>query len=258
MTFKSLLSAYLLGGVTFLPLLLIAVVATAWYTFPQVPDQDRTPKKDGEQGAEVDLKSKDVGQEDNFSSEGAANATFAVLRSYNFQTALSALGSKPNAAANGADAAGEGVAQESMSVYQSMYRSVFDRSKTALNRNPLAEDDDASSGAQARIRAAASARNIFHIVLRHGHLMLYDSPAELEVRHVISIAHHTVSLSDGDGDDENMQDADLFIKRTAILLKPHASTVHGDTVDASLPQPKPFYLFSSNCSEKEDRQYLSH
>lgn len=252
MTFKSLLSAYLLGGVTFLPLLLIAVVATAWYTFPQVSDQDRVPKRDGKEADEVDLKSKDVGQEDSLSSEGAANATFAVLRSYNFQTALSALGAKPNAASNGTDAAGEGVAQESMSVYQSMYRSVFDRSKTALNRNPLTEDDDASSGAQARLRAAASARNIFHIVLRHGHLMLYDSPAELEVRHVISIAHHTVSLSDGDGDDENMQDADLFIKRTAILLKPHASTVHGDTADGSLPQPKPFYLFSSNCSEKED------
>ena len=252
MTFKSLLYAYLLGGVTFLPLLLVAVVATAWFTFPQVPDQDKPPKRDDTQGNEVDLKSKDVGHEDTFSSEGAANATFAVLRSYNFQTALSALGTKTNAASNGADTAGEGAAQESVSVYQSMYRSVFDRSKTALNRNPLTEEDEASSGAQARIRAAASARNIFHIVLRHGHLMLYDSPAELEVRHVISMAHHTVSLSDGDGDDGNMQDADLFIKRTAILLKPHVSNVHGDTTEGSLPQPKPFYLFSSNCSEKED------
>jgi hypothetical protein len=252
MTFKSLLYAYLLGGVTFLPLLLVAIVATAWFTFPQVPDKDRTPTRDDKQVDELELKSKDVSQGDSSSSEGAANATFAVLRSYNFQTALSALGTKTNAASNGADAAGDGSAQESMSVYQSMYRSVFDRSKTALNRNPLTEEDEASSGAQARIRAAASARNIFHIVLRHGHLMLYDSPAELEVRHVISMAHHTVSLSDGDGEDENMQDGDLFIKRTAILLKPHASTVHGDTAEGSLPQPKPFYLFSANCSEKED------
>lgn len=254
MSFKSLLSAYLIGGVTFLPLLLIAIVATAWFTFPQVPKNDQqTQTRDDKQGENVSFKSKDASQEDSFSPEGAANATVAVLRSYNFQTALSALGTKPNAASNGtADAAGEGMGQESMSVYQSMYRSVFDRSKTALNRNPLTEEDEASSGAQARIRAAASARNVFHIVLRHGHLMLYDSPAELEVRHVISMAHHTVSLSDGDGDDENMQDADLFIKRTAILLKPHASTVHGDTAEGSLPQPKPFYLFSSNCSEKED------
>jgi hypothetical protein len=253
MSFTSLLSAYLLGGVTFIPLLLVTIVATAWFTFPQVPEHDKAQTKGGKAGEEVDVKSKDAVQDDSTSSEGAANATFAVLRSYNFQTALSSLGTKSNATSNGAaDAAGEGAGQESMSVYQSMYRSVFDRSKTALNRNPLTEEDEASSGAQARIRAAVSARNVFHIVLRHGHLMLYDSPAELEVRHVISMAHHTVSLSDGDGDDESMQDADLFIKRTAILLKPHASTVHGDTVEGSAPQPKPFYLFSSNCSEKED------
>jgi hypothetical protein len=253
MSFTTLLSAYLLGGVTFLPLLLIAIIATAWFTFPQVPGGDPPQTKDGRAEESIEVKSKDAGLEDSISAEGAANATFAVLRSYNFQTATSALGTKSGSASNSAaDAAGEGAAQESMSVYQSMYRSVFDRSKTALNRNPLTEEDEASSGAQARIRAAASARNVFHIVLRHGHLMLYDSPAELEVRHVISMAHHTVSLSDGDGDDENMQDADLFIKRTAILLKPHASTVHGDAAESSVPQPKPFYLFSSNCSEKED------
>lgn len=249
MSFTSLLYAYLLGGVTFLPILLITIVATAWFTFPQVPEKDKIQNADGEAAGGKELKSKDVVQDDTTSSEGAANATFAVLRSYNFPLALSALGSASNGPA---DAAGEGAGQESMSVYQSMYRSVFDRSKTALNRNPLAEEDEATSGAQARIRAAASARNVFHIVLRHGHLMLYDSPAELEVRHVISMAHHTVSLSDGDGDDENMQDADLFIKRTAILLRPHTSNVHGDTIEGSVPQPKPFYLFSSNCSEKED------
>lgn len=253
MSLTSLLSAYLLGGVTFLPLLLIAIVATIWFTSPQVRDQDKGQARDDTPGEKVDAKSKEAVQEDDFSPDGAAHATFAVLRSYNFQTALSALGSKPSSASNGvADGTAEGTAQESMSVYQTMYRSVFDRSKTALNKNPLAEEDETPSGAQARIRAAASARNVFHIVLRHGHLMLYDSPAELEVRHVISMAHHTVSLSDGDGDDENMQDADLFIKRTAILLKPHTSIAHGDKAEGSLPQSKPFYLFSSNCSEKED------
>ena len=178
MSLKSLLSAYLLGGVTFLPLLLLAIVATIWFTSPQVSVQDKSPERDDTSGEKVDAKSKDAVQEDTSSPDGAAHATFAVLRSYNFQTALSALGSKPNSAANGAaDGAGEGTAQESMSVYQTMYRSVFDRSKTALNRNPLTEEDETSSGAQARIRAAASARNVFHIVLRHGHLMLYDSPA---------------------------------------------------------------------------------
>lgn len=253
MSLTSLLSAYVLGGVTFLPLLLIVVVATAWLTLPKARDDNNIDLREG--GADVGEhgKGKELEQEGSFSSDGAANATFAVLRSYNFQTALTALSAKTTPAPNGiAEGSGDGAGPESMSVYQSMYRTVFDRNKTALNRNPLAEEPDAATGAQSRVNAAAATRNIFHIVLRHGHLMLYDSPAELEVRHVISMAHHSVSVSDGVGDDENMLDADLFIKRTAILLKPLASNANGDANTGSTPQPKPFYLFSSNCSEKED------
>ena len=253
MSLKIILSAYLLGGVTFLPLLLIAVVATAWFTFPKVQDQSADGTKHDGEKKDTGVDSKSAVQEDTFSPDGAANATFAVLRSYNFQAALSALNTKPNTASNGAaEGLGEGAGQESMSVYQSMYRSVFDRSKAPLHRKPLAEDDESPAGVQARVKAAAPSSNIFHIVLRHGHLMLYDSPAELEVRHVISMAHHSVSLSDGDGDDEAMPDSDLFIKRTAILLKPRTSSAIDDVIKGSSPQPKPFYLFSSNCSEKED------
>ena len=253
MSLTTLLYAYLLGGVTFLPLLLIAVVATAWFTFPKVHDQGADGTKDDGAKKDTSVDSKGAVQEDTF-PDGAANATFAVLRSYNLQTALSALNTKPNSASNGAgEGSGEGAGQESISVYQSMYRSVFDRNKTPLQRKPLvAEDDESPAGVQARAKAAAPSSNIFHIVLRHGHLMLYDSPAELEVRHVISMAHHSVSLSDGDGDDEAMPDSDLFIKRTAILLKPNTSSAVDDVIKGSSPQPKPFYLFSSNCSEKED------
>jgi hypothetical protein len=252
MSLTTLLYAYLLGGVTFLPLLLIAVVATAWFTSPKVHDQGAVGTKDDGANKDTVVDSKGAAQEDT-SPDGAANATFAVLRSYNLQTALSTLNTKPNSASNGAgEGVGEGAGQESMSVYQSMYRSVFDRSKTPLQRKPLAEDDESPAGVQARAKAAAPASNIFHIVLRHGHLMLYDSPAELEVRHVISMAHHSVSLSDGDGDDEAMPDSDLFIKRTAILLKPRALSAIDDVIKGSSPQPKLFYLFSSNCSEKED------
>lgn len=253
MSLTSLLSAYLLGGITFLPLLLITVITTLWFALPQIPDEGKEATRDDKIEGKAEVKGKEGVQEDDFSSDGAANATFAVLRSYNFQSALSTLNSKANAGSHGGgDGQTEMTGQESMSVYQSMYRSVFDRSKTALNRNPLADTDEPASGAPARSKPAVPTGSMYHIVLRHGHLMLYDSPAELEVRHVISMAHHSVSLSDGDGDDENMLDADLFIKRTAILLKPHPPNANGDATRGGTPQSKPFYLFSSNCSEKED------
>ena len=253
MSLKALVSAYLLGGLTFLPLLLITIAITAWFTLPHVQNEDGRSVKERAAEAGVDTEKDKLAHKDNFSSDGAANATFAVLRSYNFQSALSTLNARANAASQGnGEGHAEAPGQESMSVYQSMYRSVFDRSRTALNKNPLADTDEPVTGTQARGKPSAPVGSMFHIVVRHGHLMLYDSPAELEVRHVISMAHHSVSLTDGDGDDENMLEPDLFIKRTAIVLKPHASSASGDVTQGTHSQPKPFYLFSSNCSEKED------
>jgi hypothetical protein len=76
--------------------------------------------------------------------------------------------------------------------------------------------------------------------------MLFDDDAQLEVRHVISLAHHTVSIYSGE---EDTPEGELFIKRNALCLsrRPDAGEV---TVDGTIS--KPFFLFSENCSEKED------
>src|SRR3954469_20039720 len=42
---------------------------------------------------------------------------------------------------------------------------------------------------------------------RHGHLMLYDDAEQLEVRHVISLGHHVVSIYGGE--DENIPEGEL-------------------------------------------------
>lgn len=76
--------------------------------------------------------------------------------------------------------------------------------------------------------------------------MLFDDDEQLEVRHVISLAHHNVSLYSG-GDDT--PEGELFIKRNAICLSRRTTNVDL-TPDSQLS--KPFYLFSENCSAKED------
>lgn len=73
--------------------------------------------------------------------------------------------------------------------------------------------------------------------------MLYDDSEQLEVRHVISLAHHDVSIYAG-GD--TIPEGELWIKRNAICLMRKRNV--GDITSTS----KPFYLFSENCSEKED------
>jgi hypothetical protein len=74
--------------------------------------------------------------------------------------------------------------------------------------------------------------------------MLYDDSEQIDVRHVISLEHHDVSIYGGP---EEIPEGELWIKRNAICLtrnKRAAST----TQTTSLP----FFLFCENTSEKED------
>ena len=73
--------------------------------------------------------------------------------------------------------------------------------------------------------------------------MLYDDSEQLEVRYVISLEHHEVSVYNG-GEDV-IPEGELWIKRNAIRLKRRPITIG---INAS---SLPFYLFSENMSEKE-------
>lgn len=273
MTFRALLYAYVLGGLTFLPLLLVAVVGLGWSLLPIADEAAEGNKKDGAtekaSRSEDDQKAIDalLAKKHEEISEGGASGTFAVLRKYDFQAANAALVARHNVSANAVStgAGGDGgveAAKESESVYQSMYRSVFDRGKAGSQTSVLANEEEAAAAAlaTAKTRRNVTPANVFYIVLRHGHLMLYDSSSQMEVRHVVSLAHHSLSLSEGGhlpGTDEQhgtereiMRDGDLFIKRTAIVLTP-VDIPNGHMQSRNSPA-KPFYLFSASCSEKED------
>jgi hypothetical protein len=76
--------------------------------------------------------------------------------------------------------------------------------------------------------------------------MLFDDEEQLEVRHVISLAHHDVSIYSG-GD--NTPEGELFIKRNALCLSRKSAS---ETITPDGQLSKPFYLFSEDCSAKED------
>jgi hypothetical protein len=75
--------------------------------------------------------------------------------------------------------------------------------------------------------------------------MLYDDSEQLEVRHVISLAHYDVDIYGGG---EKIPEGELWIKRNCIRLRKRVESQPDD----ALPDAKPFFLFSDNCSEKED------
>nr|QIA97812.1 hypothetical protein [Teratosphaeria destructans] len=261
MSIRTIIAAYVVGGLT-LPLLIIsAILSVAWYSLPAAKDPRATGRKD-EEREDIEGNTQAAAQEDTPAPDTAASGSFAVLREHNFPAAIQALNAR-NAAPNASSGAGGATdgstdtgSSSSESVYQSMYRSVFDRNKTANAASSVLANDNDGDGTRARAKRRAVGASVFYIILRHGHLMLYDSAAQMEVRHVISLAHHAIALSEGPGghdEEAPMKEADLFIKRTAIVLTPTTLPAGREQQQpAAMSQPRPFYLFSSSCSEKED------
>ncbi|KAH8428985.1 SMP domain-containing protein [Aspergillus melleus] len=229
------LFVYILGGLTFIPLVLLLLFLHAYLTLRSPPppadkpcDQPHDPLRRPTDD-QFSLKSGTDELADKFHrthEPDVAAGYFAVCREY----VPGGVNGKPPERTT---PAGEVIAAESPSVYQTMYRSLFDRKQT-----PTIEP------AKANGRNGKRARNVFFIVLRHGHLMLYDDEHQVEVRYVISLAHHDVSIYGGEGE---IQEGELWLKRNAISLTRRLESL----ADLGGPTP-PFYLFSENLSEKED------
>ncbi|KAJ5819774.1 hypothetical protein N7474_005365 [Penicillium riverlandense] len=230
----SFLIVYVLGGITFLPIVLALLILHAILTLPPAPRRsDSAPAVHSlsrPADDEYSLKSGTDQLAEQFHRTHVSDVAagyFAVCREY----VPGGVNGKPPERTT---PAGEVVAAESPSVYQSMYRSLFDR-KQAPSIEP----------AKSNGKSTKRARNVFYIVLRHGHLMLYDDANQVEVRYVISLAHHDVSIYSGG--EEDIPEGELWLKRNAICLSRRLDSLG----DLGGPTP-PFYLFSENLSEKED------
>lgn len=72
---------------------------------------------------------------------------------------------------------------------------------------------------------------------------MFDNSEQLEIRHVISLAIHDIDIYAGG---ESVPEGELWIKRNCIRLKKKPALSH------DYPNSTSYYLFSDNCSEKED------
>ena len=151
------LFVYVFGGITFVPLLIGIVFLHAHYTLPPPNDESLKPNDDPAQllrpedekavfrSGTDDLAEKFHRKHDS----DVAAGYFAVCREY----VPGGVNGKPPEKLT---PAGEFVAQESPSVYQSMYRSIFDRTQ-----KPTIEPGKDSAG-----KTVKKANNVFYVVLR--------------------------------------------------------------------------------------------
>jgi hypothetical protein len=168
-SFAVFLLVYILGGLTFVPLILSLIGLHAYLTLKPPSTPPSTGK--GEESADGLLQRPNDDQyslktgTDVLAEEfqrahesDVAAGYFAVCREY----VPGGVNGKPPERTT---PAGEVVAAESPSVYQSMYRSIFDR------KQPPSLEPAKSNG-----RNFKKARNVFYIVLRYatyGSIMVY-------------------------------------------------------------------------------------
>ncbi|WEW57507.1 hypothetical protein PRK78_002974 [Emydomyces testavorans] len=227
---------YVLGGVTFIPLVFGLLFLHAYFALPL---SENAPESDNDGADRIERSTADQSAlqsgtdvlaekfQRTHESDVAAGY-FTVCREY----VPGGVNGKPPERTT---PAGEVITPESPSVYQSMYRSIFERKQSPTIDPGKANGKNNKKG-----------RNVFYIVLRHGHLMLYDNSEQMEVRYVISLSHHDVSIYGGG---EFIPEGELWIKRNALCLSRKLSP---SDVDNPLMATLPFYLFSDNPSEKED------
>ncbi|KAI5860740.1 hypothetical protein GGS23DRAFT_580100 [Durotheca rogersii] len=242
MSWTAFLLTYLFGGVTLIPLLVVLVLFHAHLTFPVRDSESSSGRKDDEndpgsivQPGDDTTALRDAQKEESrqrlLAESDVAAGYFAVCREY----VPMGINAKP--IERSTPVGSTTVAAPSQSVYQAMYKSIFDRKQ---NPDPLGDNNKGGS------QRPKKAGNVFYVVLRHGYLMLFDDDEQLEVRHVISLAHHDVSIYSG-GD--RTPEGELFIKRNALCL---SRKIDGKELTPDTQLSKPFYLFSENCSAKED------
>ncbi|KAH8703740.1 hypothetical protein BGW36DRAFT_404066 [Talaromyces proteolyticus] len=242
-SFTGYVVIYILGGVTFLPLIIALLVLHAYLTL-RPPAPSTTAASRGSSTSTTSLLERPSDDQYSLKSgtdvlaekfqraheSDVAAGYFAVCREY----VPGGVNGKP---LERTTPAGDVVASESPSVYKTMYRSIFDR-KQPPTIEPAGNNNNNNP------KNFKKARNVFYIVLRHGHLMLYDDEQQVEVRHVISLAHHDVSIYGGG---EDIPEGELYIKRNAICLARREDSI----ADLRGLTP-PFYLFSETQSGKED------
>jgi hypothetical protein len=181
---KTILITYIVGGITLLPLLIIAFIAVIWYTSPEVAQNSTTGSKDGQDRkdgpAELDAATADIKKKHKTSTRVYRCGWVTVRRTF-------------EPVADSSNDAGY------MTMMASSYRSFVDsRSKDPRRSRP---------------------RDKYYAVLKDTVLFLYEDEQENDCYAAIKLPLHEVTIFP-----EDLIEGELFMKKNAIRLRPIAKS----------------------------------
>lgn len=191
-----LIYAYLLGGVTFIPLLLVAFV----YLQPKAPESDEE---------EPGLKASEL-EEQNLSGLDAYKQGWIIVTN-EFLESTDLINSSTQLVAD---------SQEGKLAYSSLYKLVKNSGAKTKDSNGEVSSVNDSDAASITLAPAAGAppkggnkKHRYYAVLKHGNLFLYKDEKLKDVKHVIVLSNYVVSLWP-----RNLTEGQLFTKYSAIAL----------------------------------------
>jgi hypothetical protein len=156
-SWTAFLLTYLLGGITFLPLIILSILLHARFTLPAYDGANSVCSsatdslvQPGDDTTDLETAQKEESRQKLLADSDVAAGYFAVCREY------TPMGINAKPIERSTPVGSTTVAAPSPSVYQSMYRSIFERKQTP---GPL---DDTKSVSQRPKRAG----NVFYVVLR--------------------------------------------------------------------------------------------
>lgn len=166
-SWTAFLLTYLFGGVTFLPLLVLAVLFHAHLTLP-IRDDVHPPNTDdkddivqpGDDTSALEAVKKDGAKATQSSHLDPASGYFAVCREY------TPMGINAKPIERSTPVGSATVAAPSPSVYQTMYRSIFER-KGAAAANAAGANGGVAGDNNSMSQRPKNAGNVFYVVLRY-------------------------------------------------------------------------------------------
>lgn len=257
------LFTYLIGGITFIPLVIAVVIYNQKKEANSIEDrysQDSQKLReksllDGEPIGFRDLKAGEIEDKDNLGKQSAFEGWLTVTREFYKFTQINPDEFKTNAYNAEIDmkSSEQPGSNNATGIFGKMMKR--DLSNTQSQDEDLHDADETEVGA-AKLRQLRK-KNRFYSVIKHGNLFMYTDETQKNLKHAIPLEHYFVTLWP-----RGLTDGQLFTKRTAICLikkdefndddelKAFIEVIQGASA-VSLPKSS-YYMYGDTTIQKED------